>query len=79
MSSPQYPPGCWPRLMPARIAAAYVGEKSIEAFQRAVGTLYPLPINVPGRGDRWTKEALDRAIDAFTPGHNVAGDAADLL
>src|SRR5436189_5282981 len=56
-------PGSWPRLMRAEKAAAYVDERSVEAFRRAVGTLYPAPLNVPGKGDRWLKDALDEAID----------------
>ena len=40
-------------------AAADVDEKSVDAFCRAVGTLYPRPIKVPGKGERWLKEALD--------------------
>jgi hypothetical protein len=61
----------WPRLMRAEQAAAYLGEKSVGAFRRAVGTLYPRPINVPGKGERWLKEALDRAIDKLTGKRDV--------
>ena len=56
----------WPRLMRAESAAAYVDEKSVEAFRRAVGTLYPRPIKVSGKGERWLKEALDEAIDRMS-------------
>jgi len=53
----------WPRLMRVEHAAAYCGEKSVSAFRRAVGALYPCPLRVPGKGERWLKEALDQAID----------------
>ena len=56
----------WPRLMRAESAAAYVDEKSVETFRRAVGKLYPKPIKVSGKGERWLKEALDEAIDKIS-------------
>jgi len=46
--------------MRADRAARYVDEKSVEAFRRAVGTLYPRPRKVVGKGDRWLKDDLDR-------------------
>jgi hypothetical protein len=52
--------------MRAEYAAAYVDEKSVDTFRRAVGTLYPRPIKVPGKGERWLKEALDQAIDKLS-------------
>ena len=68
----------WPRLMRAELAAAYVGEKSTRAFRRSVGELYPEPVKVPGKGDRWLKEHLDRAIDQLAGSARVA-DIADQL
>jgi hypothetical protein len=56
----------WPRLMRAESAARYVDEKSVDAFRRAVGTLYPKPIRVSGKGERWLKDALDEAIDKIS-------------
>jgi hypothetical protein len=53
----------WPRLMRAETAARYVDEVSVEAFRRAVGSIYPQPIRVSGKGDRWVRESLDDAID----------------
>ena len=53
----------WPRLMRAETAARYVDEVSVEAFRRAVGSLYPEPIRVSGKGDRWVRDGLDEAID----------------
>ena len=67
----------WPRLMTARTAAAYCDERSPYSFRRAVGTLWPHPINIPGKGARWLKEDLDSAIDRLTPGG--PRDAADVL
>lgn len=60
------PPGCWPARMPPEIAAAYVGERTMEAFLRLVGREYPLPsVDAgSGRGRRrlWLKTDLDKAI-----------------
>jgi hypothetical protein len=53
----------WPRLMTARTAAAYCDERSPYSFRRAVGRLWPRPVKVPGKGERWLKETLDQAID----------------
>lgn len=61
MTAPSVPH--WPRLMRADMAAAYVGERSVEAFLRATGTLYPAPITIKGKGKRWLLEDLDAAID----------------
>jgi hypothetical protein len=69
----------WPRLMRAKTAAAYLDEKSEESFRRAVGTLYPRPIKVAGKGERWRKEALDQAIDKLTNRSPRVRDVADLL
>ena len=43
-------PGSWPRLMRAETAAAYVDERSVETFRRRIGSVYPHPVNVSGRG-----------------------------
>ena len=72
-------PGCWPRLMRAEVAAAYVGEKSVEAFRRAVGSLYPAPVKIPSKGDRWLKDALDKAIDHLSGSDGRIRDIADEL
>jgi len=67
----------WPRLMTARTAAAYCDEGSPYAFRRAVGRLWPRPVKIPGKGERWLKEDLDRAIDRLT--QQGIRDAADVL
>ena len=65
--------------MRAVTAAAYVDERSVDAFRRAVGTLWPMPIRVVGKGERWLKEDLDAAIDRATKRVSYVGDAADVL
>lgn len=72
-------PGSWPRLMRATTAAAYVDEKSVEAFLRGVGTLYSEPIRVPGKGDRWLREDLDEAIEKLTGRASLIRDASVVL
>ena len=72
-------PGSWPRLMRAEHAAAYVGERSVDAFRRAVGSVYPHPVNVSGRGDVWLKDQLDAAIADLKGETADAPDAAGLL
>lgn len=59
-------PRHWPRLMRAETAAAYTDEKSVKSFLRRAGTVYPTPLNIPGRGRVWTKESLDEAIDRLS-------------
>jgi hypothetical protein len=72
-------PGSWPRLMRAEHAAAYVGERSVDAFRRAIGTLYPAPVKIAGKGDRWLKDALDEAIDRLTGKMPSISNASDVL
>jgi len=69
--------------MRAETAAAYVDERSVEAFRRAVPSLYPEPLTIRGKGERWLREDLDAAIDKLTgkttPGAPTAFDAASVL
>jgi hypothetical protein len=65
--------------MRADTAAAYCDEKSVETFLRAVGSLYPEPIRVSGKGDRWLKDALDRAIDRLCGSAVTVRDIADAM
>jgi hypothetical protein len=69
----------WPRLMRAETASRYVDEKSAEAFRRRVGSVYPRPVNVSGRGDVWLKDQLDAAIAKLKGETADAVDAASLL
>jgi hypothetical protein len=79
LSRPAANPGSWPRLMRAETAAAYVDEKSVEAFRRGIDTLYPCPIKVPGKGDRWLREDLDAAIEKLTGRASLVRDASAVL
>ena len=65
--------------MRAATAAAYVDERSVDAFRRAVGTMWPLPIRLAGKGERWLKEDLDEAIDRASQRSSNVRDAADVL
>jgi len=67
----------WPRLMTASTAAAYCGERSPYSFRRAVGRLWPRPVRLPGKGERWLKDDLDLVIDQLASGR--LQDAADVL
>jgi hypothetical protein len=72
-------PGSWPRLMRAETAAAYVDETSVEAFRRRIGSVYPHPFKVSGRGDVWLKDQLDASIANLNVEAADALDAAGLL
>lgn len=69
----------WPRLMRAQTAAKYVDERSVDAFRRAVGTLWPQPHRISGKGERWLREELDQAIDRATDRRRKIEDASDVL
>lgn len=77
MAKPFIPDGSWPHWMDARTAAGFCGEKTVEAFRRRVGRLYPKPRRVKGRGDVWPKADLVQAMSDETNG--VPVDGADLL
>ena len=79
MTRPESNTGLWPRLMRAETAAAYVDEKSVETFRRGVGKIYPPPEKVPGKGDRWVKDAIDQAIERLRGRVKAIRDAADVL
>lgn len=67
------PHGCWPRRMAADLAAGYVGEKTVEAFLKRVGTEYPQPRVSEGRRRLWLINDLDAAIAP----EDALGDLAD--
>jgi hypothetical protein len=54
--------GCWPRRMPAELAAFYCGEASTKAFLKRVGSEYPQPRVKDGRRALWLRDDLDQAI-----------------
>jgi predicted DNA-binding transcriptional regulator AlpA len=65
--------------MRAPTAAAYVGERSVASFRRSVGKLWPRPLKLAGKGERWLKEDLDAAIDRASKRASNVRDAADVL
>ena len=69
----------WPRLMRSDTAAAYVDERSVGAFLRGVGKIWPKGITIAGKGRRWLREDLDRAIERLSMRAPAVEDAADLL
>lgn len=78
---PNHPlnPGAWPRLMRAPTAAGYVDERSVDAFRRSVGTLWPRPLKLAGKGERWLKEDLDEAIEFLACQTSHLKDASVVL
>ena len=60
--APIIPSGSWPRRMAAELAAAYCGERSVDAFLRRVGKEYPNPRIAEGRRRLWLRDDLDAAI-----------------
>jgi hypothetical protein len=71
--------GCWPRLMSARIAAIYVGEPSVDAFRRRVGTVWPLPVTGKGQRRKWDREDLDTVVGRMKGQPTQVFDAATVL
>jgi len=65
--------------MQAATAAAYVDERSVDAFRRGVGKLWPEPLMICGKGERWLKEDLDAAIDRAAERPDLVRDASDVL
>lgn len=65
--------------MRAATAAAYVDERSVDAFRRSIGRLWPQPLKLEGKGERWLKEDLDAAIERSTGRSENVRDAADVL
>lgn len=78
MSRPVHNPGTWPRLMRAPTAAAYVDERSVDAFLRRVGTVYPHGRNRGSREAVWDREDLDAAVERLK-GERRAESLADDL
>lgn len=80
MTRSTYTPGTtWPVLMRATTAAAYLDEVSVESFRRRVGSLYPKPVNIRGRGELWLRDDLDKSIDQLSARVDRIRDAADVL
>lgn len=84
MTATARPAGPWPEIMRAETAAAYLDEPSVEAFRRRVGTVYPRPRHITGRGQVWFRVDLDETIRAMRgeqlrPAERRLPDAAGLL
>jgi hypothetical protein len=62
--------------MAAELAAAYRGERSVDAFLKRVGQEYPNPRIAEGRRRLWLRDDLDAAIlpVELAPTRDVAGD-----
>jgi hypothetical protein len=69
----------WPEQMRAETAAAFCDEVSVEAFRHSVGSLYPRPYSVPGKGDRWSRGELEATLRRLRGGSAAIKDAADVL
>lgn len=80
MTRTTHTPGeTWPRFMRATTAAAYLDEVSVNSFRRRVGSIYPRPVNIRGRGELWLREDLDKSIDQLSARVDRIRDAADVL
>jgi hypothetical protein len=63
--------------MSAELAAAYVGERSVSAFETRVRSgEYPAPVVNSGKRRLWLKEDLDKAI---TRTQSIVADLAEDL
>lgn len=62
----EIPTGCWPAVLRDEHAAAYAGEKTVDAFLSRVGSVWPKPFIDTGTGKgkfrAWRKIDLDQAI-----------------
>lgn len=63
----EIPAGCWPAVLRDEYAAAYAGEKTVEAFVSRVGVIWPRPFIETGTGKgkfrAWRKIDLDKVIN----------------
>ena len=69
----------WPEFMRAETAAAFCDEKSVDAFLRSVGTIWPEGVNVLGKGRRWRRVDLEKKIAELSGALPEVEDAADVL
>lgn len=62
----EIPNGAWPVRMEAAYAAGFVGEATVDAFLKRVGSEYPRPVvdEGIGKGRRrlWLREHLEKAV-----------------
>jgi hypothetical protein len=74
MSRPIVLVGCWPRRMPAEVAATYCGEPNVKSFLKRVGSEYPQPRVKEGNRQLWLKDDLDQVIAPDLVPHDLAED-----
>lgn len=72
-------PGAWPRWMCSATAAAYVDERSVEAFLRKVGSVYPAASCGKGRTAKWDRDEIDQVMNARKGIAMTVLDAANVL
>lgn len=68
------PPGCWPFQLPAPLAAAFAGEKTVAHFMQRCGKPGGYPAGRAHPGERrlfWLRPHLEAAIEAM---HGAASD-----
>ncbi|WP_457662230.1 hypothetical protein [Sinorhizobium medicae] len=57
----------WPAVLRDELAAAYAGERTVDAFMSRVGTVWPRPFIDTGTGKgkfrAWRKTDLDKVIN----------------
>lgn len=67
----------WPEQMRAETAAAFCDERSVDSFLRSVGTLYPRPKPIRGKGLRWLRADLEQAVRRIHRGDKPEDDVTD--
>ena len=65
--------------MNSATAAAYVDEKSVEAFLRKAGSVYPAASCGKGRGAKWDKDQIDQVMVMRQGQPEIVSDAANVL
>lgn len=71
----QYRPTEWPRLMPAHLACAYLGNISAESFGRFVASRIRA-VRWPGEPPLYDRSDLDRWLDQGAPQTEAKTDDA---
>jgi hypothetical protein len=66
--------GCWPRRMPAELAATYCGEPTVKSFLKRVGSEYPQPRVKEGNRQLWLKDDLDQVMAPDLAPRDLAED-----
>lgn len=76
MTEVRFPKGhLWPLKMPADMAAACMGENSVESFRNKVKIkVYPPPIEGHGSRQMWRLSDLKECVDGRTYRHSYEED-----